>query len=171
MTKYRKKPVVIEAWKWPENEVPEAKISMIDSDFDWICKECGHLAHEHGNCPTLEGYHIVCPGDMIIKGIKGEFYPCKPDIFEKTYEKVEESEGEKMKPDGVSDNVYNDLINALDKAITLIYTILNMSTTSTRNAVVPWDTIHRWENLVRYAREKEAKLTNGKSIKCNYFNV
>ena len=75
------------------------------------------------------------------------------------------------KPDGVSDNVYNDLINALDKAITLIYTILNMSTTSTRNAIVPWDTIHRWENLVKYAREKEAKLTNGKSIKCNYFNV
>jgi len=94
MAKYKKKPVVIEAWKWPENEVPEAKISMIDSDFDWICKECGHLAHEHGNCPTLEGYHIVCPGDMIIKGIKGEFYPCKPDIFEKTYEKVEESEVE-----------------------------------------------------------------------------
>ena len=52
------------------------------------------------------------------------------------------------KPDGVSDNVYNDLINALDKAITLIYTI------STRNAVVPWDTIHRWENLVKYARKE-----------------
>ena len=51
------------------------------------------------------------------------------------------------KPDGVSDNVY-DLINALDKAITLIYTI------STRNAVVPWDTIHRWENLVKYARKE-----------------
>jgi len=89
MAKYRKKPIVIEAWKWPENEVPEAKISMIDSDFNWTCKECGHLAHEHGNCPTLEGYHIVCPGDMIIKGVKGDFYPCKPDIFEMTYEKVE----------------------------------------------------------------------------------
>jgi hypothetical protein len=41
------------------------------------------------NCPTPEGWHIVCPGDYIIKGIKGEFYPCKPDIFEMTYEKVD----------------------------------------------------------------------------------
>ena len=69
------------------------------------------------------------------------------------------------KPDGVSDNVYNDLINALDKAITLIYDM------SIGKVAIPYDTIQRWENLVRYAREKEAKLTNGKSIKCNYFNV
>lgn len=91
MALYRKKPVVIEAWEWPKNEVKEANISMIDSDNDWICTVCGHKAHEHGNCPTLEGYHIVCPGDMIIKGVKGEFYPCKPDIFKMTYDKVDEN--------------------------------------------------------------------------------
>lgn len=53
-----------------------------------------------------------------------------------------------MKPDGVSDNVYNDLINALDKAITLIYDM------SIRKVAIPYDTIRRWENLVRYARKE-----------------
>jgi hypothetical protein len=40
--------------------------------------------------PTLEGDHIASPGDWIIKGVKGEFYPCKPDIFELTYDPVED---------------------------------------------------------------------------------
>lgn len=39
--------------------------------------------------PTLEGGHIASPGDWIIQGVKGELYPCKPDIFEMTYERVE----------------------------------------------------------------------------------
>ena len=39
---------------------------------------------------TLEGRHRASPGDMIIRGVKGEFYPCKPDIFEATYESVAE---------------------------------------------------------------------------------
>lgn len=39
--------------------------------------------------PTLEGNHLADKGDFIIKGVKGEFYPCKPDIFEKTYEEVQ----------------------------------------------------------------------------------
>ena len=38
--------------------------------------------------PTLEGTMIASPGDWIIKGVKGEFYPCKPDVFDITYEKV-----------------------------------------------------------------------------------
>lgn len=47
---------------------------------------CGHTMHEHGWIDTLEGGHIVCPGDFIITGVKGERYPCKPDIFAETYE-------------------------------------------------------------------------------------
>ena len=39
--------------------------------------------------PTLEGNHLACVGDYIIRGVAGEYYPCKPDIFEKTYEPVE----------------------------------------------------------------------------------
>ncbi|SDX85672.1 hypothetical protein [Tepidimicrobium xylanilyticum] len=57
-----------------------------------------------------------------------------------------------MKPDGVSDNVYNDLINALEKAILLIYDM------SIRKVAIPYDTIRRWENLVRYARKEGGKI-------------
>ena len=63
-----------------------------------------------------------------------------------------ESEGEKMKPDGVSDNVYNELINALEKAILLIYDM------SIRKVAFPGDMIRRWENLVKYARAKESEV-------------
>ena len=50
------------------------------------CKHCGKIMHDHGWIDTLEGGHIVCPGDWIITGIEGEHYPCKPHIFEQTYE-------------------------------------------------------------------------------------
>ena len=50
------------------------------------CQHCGGVMHDHGWIDTLEGGHIVCPGDWIITGVKGEVYPCKPDIFAATYE-------------------------------------------------------------------------------------
>lgn len=53
------------------------------------CDHCGRTMHVHGWIDTKEGGHIVCPGDWIITGIQGEMYPCKPDIFDSTYEKVE----------------------------------------------------------------------------------
>lgn len=53
-----------------------------------ICKHCGNHMHIHGWIDTKEGGHIVCPGDFIITGVQGERYPCKPDIFEATYEPV-----------------------------------------------------------------------------------
>jgi hypothetical protein len=55
------------------------------------CEQCGRTIDAHGWIDTLEGGHIVCPGDWIITGVKGEHYPCKPDIFEATYEKVPEN--------------------------------------------------------------------------------
>lgn len=51
--------------------------------------QCGHDWHSHGWIDALEGGHTVCPGDWIITGVNGERYPCKPDIFEKTYELAE----------------------------------------------------------------------------------
>jgi hypothetical protein len=57
-----------------------------DIDGQIVCKHCGDIMHNHGWIDTLEGGHIVCPGDYIITGVKGEHYPCKPDIFELTYE-------------------------------------------------------------------------------------
>lgn len=54
------------------------------------CKHCGVRMHEHGWIDTLEGGHIVCPGDFIVTGVRGERYPVKPWIFWATYEQAEE---------------------------------------------------------------------------------
>lgn len=90
MAKYRKKPVVIDAVVFHgDGDMPELELHMIDSDRDWICQQCGNPSRKHGNVKTLEGYHIACPGDYIITGIKGEHYPCKPEIFKMTYEAME----------------------------------------------------------------------------------
>ncbi len=54
-----------------------------------FCEHCSEKMHDHGWIDTLEGGHIVCPGDWIITGVRNEKYPCKPDIFAATYDKVE----------------------------------------------------------------------------------
>jgi hypothetical protein len=54
------------------------------------CRKCDALMNYHGWIDTLEGGHIVCPGDWIITGVQREHYPCKPDIFAATYEPVKE---------------------------------------------------------------------------------
>ena len=77
--KYRKKPIIIEATQWFKHGDHPQVIRYTDPESAKI-----------GWISTLEGGHIVTPGDYIITGIKGEHYPCKPDIFEATYEKVEE---------------------------------------------------------------------------------
>ena len=56
------------------------------------CEHCERIMHDHGWMDTLEGDHTVCPGDWIITGVKGELYPCKPDIFDLTYELVEDTD-------------------------------------------------------------------------------
>lgn len=59
-----------------------------DMSGETVCGHCQRAMHEHGWIDTLEGGHIVCPGDWIITGVAGELYPCKPHIFEQTYEPV-----------------------------------------------------------------------------------
>lgn len=86
MGKYRKKPVVVEADQWFKmRDVPEAHIQPF-TPTKADCLQCGGTFDTHGWVQTLEGGHVVCPGDFIIKGIQGEFYPCKADIFEATYD-------------------------------------------------------------------------------------
>lgn len=89
MTSYRKRPVVIEAIQFNGKNFDEI------SEFS-LGKAKRRIAYE-GNTPietdtidiiTLEGTMNAIKGDYIIKGIQGEFYPCKPDIFEETYELV-----------------------------------------------------------------------------------
>lgn len=91
MAKYRKLPVEIEAFKWTGDEHQK-------EDPAWICNAIrkGDVWFNKGNgvtdvgmrIRTLEGVMEAQLGDYIIKGIKGEIYPCKPDIFEATYELV-----------------------------------------------------------------------------------
>ena len=112
MAAYRKKPVIIEATQWFKNgvhpldgterfppectpyagELFEGKVvryyRMPGVDGQQPCKHCGQISHNHGWIDTLEGGHIVCPGDWVITGVQGEMYPCKPAIFEATYEKA-----------------------------------------------------------------------------------
>lgn len=107
MPLFRKKPVVLEAWQWIfaagyettpawlndafdlEYGVPGSAAFWLDGnqrdDADPAWRERPHIA-----IVTLEGVHYATPGDWIIKGVNGELYPCKPDIFEATYEPVEE---------------------------------------------------------------------------------
>jgi hypothetical protein len=122
MSKFRKKPVVIEATQWFKNGDHPLDYSKTHDGFkngelllfspkyrkerkwegdivryyrdpgvdgDTACKHCGQIMHNHGWIDTLEGGHIACPGDWIITGVQGEHYPCKPDIFEMTYEKAD----------------------------------------------------------------------------------
>lgn len=120
-TKFRKKPVVVDAVRWFKNGdhpddysserpyIENGDIMMKPGSFfkerDWEggvvryfrhpdvpgrtqCPNCGRIMHEHGWIDTSEGGHTVCPGDWVITGIAGERYPCKPNIFELTYEEV-----------------------------------------------------------------------------------
>lgn len=82
MAKFRKKPVVIEAWR-NSGPVP-----------DWVSGEATCMPEGRILIHTLEGNMIAEEGDWIIKGMAGELYPCKPAIFEATYEGVEASDGE-----------------------------------------------------------------------------
>jgi len=93
MTNYRKKPVVVEAITFDELiEFGRQNGANIVNGMPWSFTYAGHpITHENDNCyliPTLEGAMKLMRGDMLITGVKGEIYPCKPDIFEATYELV-----------------------------------------------------------------------------------
>lgn len=81
MALFRKKPVIIEAIQWNgRNEMEIARFIGGNLEMD------GNRLLIH----TLEGTMTASVGDYVIKGVNGEFYPCKPDIFEKTYDPVAE---------------------------------------------------------------------------------
>lgn len=102
MAEYRKKPVVIEAFqmtrerRWDNSEWPqwlhEAWNTPAGEGSVWIDPDAPYVSNDGVGaelvCGTLEGVHKIAWNDWIIKGIKGEIYPCKPDIFEATYEPV-----------------------------------------------------------------------------------
>lgn len=83
--KYRKKPVVIEAIRLTENTDSNELAEFLDMDIAGVM---AGLTDDGFYIQTLEGVMKASDGDYIIKGVKGECYPCKPDIFEQTYEEV-----------------------------------------------------------------------------------
>lgn len=98
MEKYRKKPVVIEAIQWDGTGQSTREIILFmgqEIKNDFITQEkfydyCNIVERDGIKIKTIEGTMTASINDYIIKGVKGEFYPCKPDIFEATYELVEE---------------------------------------------------------------------------------
>lgn len=111
--RFRKRPTEITATRWWANgDHPDDRVGYDETDpldgttykrvegavvrfyrhpdvpGERECAHCGHTMHEHGWIDTLEGGHVVCPGDWIVTGIEGERYPVKSRIFEQTYEPV-----------------------------------------------------------------------------------
>lgn len=82
MPKFRKKPVVIEAVQWTGNNANEINDFVPAKDSLWMAG----MDFMALSIMTLEGKMHASKGDWIIKGVKGEFYPCKPDIFAATYD-------------------------------------------------------------------------------------
>ena len=120
MSRFRKKPVVVEATQWFKNgDHPQDQCRLIedagnsetgelappflsegrvvryfrhpDDPGYYVCPICRKLMQAHGWLDTPEGGSVVCPGDWIITGVQGEHYQCKPDIFEATYELADSS--------------------------------------------------------------------------------
>lgn len=85
MAKYRKKPIVIDAVQWTGKNFDEI-IMFCQNTIYWEINRDQNI--NILEIQTLEGIIQADPGDYIIRGIKDEHYPCKPDIFELTYEKV-----------------------------------------------------------------------------------
>lgn len=84
---YRKKPVVIEAVQF--YDTPESLVELVGLGLKPV-----HIDYSLPKMPvlkihTLEGVMTAIEGDFIVKGVKGEFYPCKPDIFTETYEQID----------------------------------------------------------------------------------
>lgn len=88
MKKYRKLPVIIDAGRWHWLCDLPGIVEQYTIDSENVCPYCGRYYENHGSIKTFDGAQIVCPGDWIIKDVDGNFYPCKPNIFRQTYEKI-----------------------------------------------------------------------------------
>lgn len=88
MARYRKKPVEVEAWQVGSDE--PMPVWFWEAYHDGVVRPVDKLISKSGCIiKTLEGDMTASIGDFVIRGVKGELYPCKPDIFEQTYEVVE----------------------------------------------------------------------------------
>lgn len=95
--KYQKKPVVVEAFQWGVDEVPM-----------WFMKHNGvRSLGKNLRLKVSDGWITVYPNEYIIKGVHGEIYSCKPDIFEETYVKVDDTD--RISPDDIGNDIHEFL--------------------------------------------------------------
>lgn len=94
---YRKKPVEVEVNRYLNDESTYQLLNWINEGQYKNGKRFANWENGILTVPTLEGEHIASVGDWIIKGVAGEFYPCKPDIFEATYDLVTESQAQQAR--------------------------------------------------------------------------
>ena len=98
MNRFRKKPIEVEATNWDGTVKDASRI------IDWVLSGGGTARYHDGaadciSVDTLDAVARVFPGDWMVRGIKGEFYPCKPDIFTVTYERIYHEAGAQHDPD------------------------------------------------------------------------
>lgn len=123
MAKYRKKPVVIDAWQWDGSEGMAIQLiqdNTVEGSVQKVLE--GETPTVAFRIFTLEGAMSVSKGDYIIRGVAGEFYPCKPDIFEKTYESVGPT-AEEIDA-ALADSLYGELIERDNSNLEALRSIL-----------------------------------------------
>lgn len=114
--KFQKLRIIVEAYRWwkngdhPNDGNPNIEGKAVryyrnpDDKGTRLCAHCNLRMHKHGWIDTLEGGHIVCPGDWVITGIEYEICPCKDSVFRSTYEPINEEAKDLWSSDGVVDN-------------------------------------------------------------------
>jgi len=108
MELYRKRPAIIRAWKVPlPEEEPSEDLVQLVNDQNWEGDDEGILID------TPEGALLALPGDYIIQGVANEFYPCKHDIFEKTYDLVDHTKTSVIDEINASAHLMANIINSL----------------------------------------------------------
>ena len=143
---YRKKPVVIQATQW-----------FKDGDHPAVIRKTAPNRHADEGVPwvpTLEGGHVVTPGDWIITGVKGEHYPCKPDIFEMTYESAALDTAQPVQVNAMlvgalqaAEKLEHEALVALSEA-TYELKVGNTYTTATDTYKAHNDLIHRLDKIL-----------------------
>ena len=120
---YRKKPVEIEAWEFTREALKsnDSWVRLYVNEIHLISQYAGEVLYIE--IDTLEGTMRANLGDYIIKGIQGEFYPCKPDIFEQTYEEVRKLKNDLQKKTSRDWSVGIYLVPKFLKTIFLVYKV------------------------------------------------
>lgn len=124
MAQFRKKPVVIDAVQWTGDNLREVIdfAGLHPSAEKWTWAEYEAVVARDGlKIFTLEGPMMATPGDWIIKGVKGEFYPCKPDIFAATYESVDEAAARRTAEIEAAVKPWREVVESAERMALAIY--------------------------------------------------